>query len=51
MLTVFNVNPISTIVGIKEVMASLPGIELSLGLNTNSSASMSINGAHPWQPS
>ena len=47
MLTVFNVNPISTIVGIKEVMASLPGIELSLSLNTNSSASMSINGGSP----
>ena len=39
--------PISTIVGIKEVMASLPGIELSLSLNTNSSASTSINGGSP----
>ena len=28
MLTVFNINPISTIVGIKEVMASLPEPQL-----------------------
>ena len=47
MLTVFNVKPIATIVGINEVMASLLGIELSLSLNTNSSASGSINGGSP----
>ena len=48
MPTVFHVNPIATIVSIKEVMASLHGIELSLSLNTNSSALGSINLCSTW---
>ena len=48
MHTVFSVKLITTIVGIKEVMTSLHGMELNLSLNTNSSASGSINLGLPW---